>query len=81
MASRPDSTADRQALGLSLPRHYAEEWTWRLPKPRPDEWTKEKISVAHTCQPELRLEFANVLGVPMPTPNVLAVVTLRCDGA
>jgi hypothetical protein len=34
-----------------------------------------------TCQPELRFEFAKVLGVPMPTPNVLFDATLRCDGA
>jgi hypothetical protein len=37
--------------------------------------------VGHTCQPELRFEFAKVLGVPMPTPNVLFDTTLRCDGA
>lgn len=34
-----------------------------------------------TCQPELRLEFVKVLGVPIPAPNVLFDVTLRCDGA
>lgn len=66
---------------LSLPRHDAEETAWRPPTPRPDEWVEGNNRVRHTCQPELRFAFAKVLGVPMPTPNVLFDVTLRCDGA
>lgn len=36
------------------------------------------MAAPQTCQPELRLEFAKVAGVPMPTPND---VTLRWDEA
>ena len=79
--SRLGLTVDQQALELSLPRHYAEETRWAPPKPGPGEWMEENNRVRHTCQPELRFAFAKVLGVPMPTPNVLFDVTLRCVGA
>lgn len=79
--SRLGLTEGRQALELNLPRHYAEETVWCPPKPGPGECMEEDDRVGHTCQPELRFEFAKVLGVPMPTPNVMFDATLRCEGA